>query len=574
MKINAIEMLSMNKMNNKIGMNRSASYMSDVPATESNTSSIAFQGGMLSKPISKAMIGVALALGALSLQSCKKDNVPAQGKEFNFYNYVSVDVSMWQGMIDEIRASREQDAKQHQELMEMLTLIYNSSEANRAVVYQWYQEYKAGQMDWDTFKANITDLLNSINDHVANIDKNVSDLAANFNAFRNDYNNHSANIEIKLDELAQNDSTKIAILTELNDMVLNMNIDIDGMKESSDSLYNLVANNHAELMDLLANKIGGSGSSISKADLEAMLNALGITISQAIEMSKDELLDAIKNFQDTYIATEENNVNVIGGKLDGLNAQFEKLFNEFVKFEANYEQYNKAFLEKFDISMDKLDDIIMAIEAFKAAQLTDNADILAAIKAMKGAQDITNAYLLLLNEKGDQVIDIIKDLDGSGNGGLTINQLKEYMGDEYFPTLEAMLKAFGLGDLNKEVTTIRELLEQMNGKLDGINVAIGKLDTIINQLNNLDFTDPEVRAKLDQIIDLLQNLKVECECKCNCGGTENHHEGTDQGGTGNLDDLFSKNDQINAALKEMLGDKYNTYYFLQPELARQMSIQA
>ena len=537
MKINAIEMLSMNKMNNKMGMNKSASYMSDVPKPEGNTSSIAFQGGLLSKPVAKALIGLSLAAGALSLQSCNKD-VPYKAEQ-KVEQTVNIDMSMWQSMLEEIKAGREQDAKQHQELMEMLTLIYNSSEANRAVVYQWYKEYKAGQLDWDTFKANITELLNSINDHVANIDKNVSDLAANFNAFRNDYNNNSANIEIKLDELAKNDSTKIAILTELNDMVLNMNIDIDGMKESSDSLYNLVAKNHAELMDLLANKIGESGSSISKTDLEAMLNALGITISQAIEMSKDELLDAIKNFQNTYIAIEENNVNVIGDKLDGLNAQFEKLFNEFVKFEANYEQYNKAFLEKFDISMDKFDAIIRAIEAFKAAQLTDNADILAAIKAMQDAQDLTNAYLLLLNEKGDQVIDIIKELDGSGNGGLTITQLKEYMGDEYFPTLEAMLKAFGLGDLNQEVTTIRELLEQMNGKLDGINVAIGKLDTIIDQLNNLDFTDPEVRAKLDQIIDLLKNLKVECECKCNCGDSENNHEGTDQGGGDNLDDLFN-----------------------------------
>ena len=287
-----------------------------------------------------------------------------------------------------------------------------------------------------------------------------------------------------------------------------------------------------------------------------------MTISDAINMSSAQLQAKIEKFQNTYIATEQKQLEemqTINAKLDDLKIfaglskdEIVDAINDVTSAVNSGSSDITNELKNLEAQIDKLQATVDAMykaigeQAAKVNQYLsqfnskfDNAlSLLSKIDTSLGTiqsnQTIANKYLQNLNSTvADLKVEIQKIQNAIEEGGsgssITLDQLEELWkqhDETNYNRYKELLENLDI-NVNVDTTTIEELLKEISSKMEAINNNSAILDEILNLLKGIDWSNPDYSSKLDRIIEILENFK----CNCDCGGNN-------EGIIGDLEDVL------------------------------------
>ena len=413
----------------------------------------------------------------------------------------------------------------------------------------------------------LADKLEAIQGTLTEILDQLKTMSKNFNEFVLNFENDRKTEFDMLEDIIKGNQIQTSILESMKNTQDNMATNLDGIKTNTDALLDIAKDDTKfnQLMEALKNiNAGGDGDGdITKADLEAMFNSLGITITEALEMSQAELILAIQDFQGTYIETEQKQLEemqTIQAKLDEL-----AIFNGLAKDEivsaikdvtTAVNNGNEDITNELKALQDALDKLQQAVDALykEVGDLSSKADtyfsqfseqfnqalsylssIDTNISNLYSAQLIANKYLENFETQLNELKISIKNIEnavedgGSGSSGITLEQLEELWQkhdeanyNRYKELLENM-------QINVDINTdnIDALLAKIDSRLEQIQGNSAILNDIYNLLKDIDWTNPDYSSKLDRIIEILENFK----CNCECGGNN-------EGIIGDLEDVL------------------------------------
>ena len=325
-----------------------------------------------------------------------------------------------------------------------------------------------------------------------------------------------------------------------------------------------VQENHEELIEQLGKLEEGS---IDYQRFEDMFKLLGLTITDAINMSKEELLAKIEEFENTYILTEEaqtqllqkinNDVNLIvnfpgidqsaiieaiENLTDAVNSGNADITEELQTIQEQLNQIKAQIDEMMQAFADQATMVNAYLESFNkqfGLALDMLTNLSGDMSELIFQQNIANSYLNNLVKQVNELTVIINEIkestDGSGSGegsSITIEELENLLknfGDDIYNKYEELIKNLGI-QLGGSTATIENLLKEINEKMDNQKDYTEQLGRIIELLEGIDLSAPEYSDKLDRIIELLENFK----CNCNCGADSGDNEGI----VGDLEDLL------------------------------------
>jgi chromosome segregation ATPase len=179
--------------------------------------------------------------------------------------------------------------------------------------------------------------------------------------------------------------------------------------------------------------------------------------------------------------------------------------------------YADGFNKKFDSALDKL---ITEFRTGIAGIRTDN--------------QVANQYLKLLNQKSEEIIAAINELQNASKGsGMTLAEFEAYMNERdaaQYEKYKALIEALGI-KLDKGNATLDDLLKAINAWKADQKDYTAQLNAILDKLDGINWSNPDYSSKLDKIIELLTEFK----CNCSCTGNSNSNEGIIE----DLDNLLS-----------------------------------
>ncbi len=406
---------------------------------------------------------------------------------------------------------------------------------------------------WDT----IQKLLGEIKDTLDDMNAKLTTLINEFQAYRTEYTNDKKEEFKKLDQLIQDNRIQTAILDDMKEAQKGMAENLEGLKANSDTLLTIAKDDtrHKELIEAIKNVQAGGGNSteIDYDKLEAMFEAMGIKISDAINMSSKELEQAIRDFQTSYVKNEaeqtelmasineklenisnfqglnkdeiinaidkvtsavnSNSANIVD-EIKNLEAQIEKLqatvdamFKAFGEYTNMVNKYFSMFDAKFDSVLNSLDKID-----------TDMDQIIA-------NQTIANKYLENLNNSVEdlkvqinEIKVIIEGNEGGSGSGITLEQLEKLLKERdeaNFEKYKELLENLNI-KVDIDTSTIEDLLKEIDEKMNIMNENNKILQEILDLLKGIDWSHPDYSAKLDEIIEILKSIDKNCS-SCNEG---------------------------------------------------------
>ncbi len=407
---------------------------------------------------------------------------------------------------------------------------------------------------WDT----IQKLLGEIKDVLDDMNAKLTTIINEFQAFRTEYTNDKKEEFKKLDQLIQDNRFQTAILEDMKEAQKGMAENLEGLKANSDTLLTIAKDDtrHKELIEAIKNVQAGGGNSteIDYDKLEAMFEAMGIKISDAINMSSKELEQAIRDFQTSYVKNEaeqtelmasineklenisnfqglnkdeiinaidkvtsavnSNSANVVD-EIKNLEAQIEKLqatvdamFKAFGEYTNMVNKYFSMFDAKFDSVLNSLDKIDTDMDKIISNQTLAN----------KYLENLNNSVEDLKVQINEIKVIIEGDKDGSTSGGITLEQLEKLLKERDEANFEKYKEL--LENLNIKVdintTNIEDLLKQIDEKMNIMNENNKILQEILDLLKGIDWSHPDYSAKLDEIIEILKSIDKNCS-SCNEG---------------------------------------------------------
>lgn len=442
------------------------------------------------------------------------------------------------------------DSKANQQVI-IQQLVNNGktqAEANR-LLQQLINDVKSGNKTAEEAFNEIKEILVSIDTTVKDMYQTLQNLYSSFNSFYNDYK-YDKDQEFKmLGSLIKDNKIQTSILASMKKTQESMAENINSIKSNTDSLL-LIANDdtkYNELIEAIKNiQINGSGS-IDYDRLESMFKQMGISISDAINMSKSELVAAIKDFQNTYVNTEQKQteeLQTINGKLDDLQMFAGLSLNEIVqainKVTSAVNSGNadiSAELKALEAALNKLqaqvDALLKEVGTISStvnsyfskfdSQFNKALGYLSDIKnntdKIYSAQLIANKYLENLETKVEELKVEIKKIEesmGGNSSSITLEQLEKMWKEHDEANYNKYKELLENMDINVNVNTgnIEALLKSIDAKMDMIKDNSEILDKIYNKIKDIDWTSPDYSAKLDKVIEILENFK----CNCECGG--------------------------------------------------------
>ena len=440
-------------------------------------------------------------------------------------------------ILPEIKENGDITNNQLEELYNLYLEIVNSEDKYSEEVINKMEEL-VGKLE------NIEGILNDIS-------ATLKELLSGFLSFYNDYKNDK-DMEFKLlGQLYKNGKIQTSILASMNETTKSMSENITGIKENTDLLLEIVQDDtrYQELIEAIKNIQAGGEVEIDYQRLEDMLKMMGLTITDAINMSSSQLEQAIKNFQNTYVNVEQkqteelqtiqakiddlqiflsnndnnqeiidaiNNITVaIGNGNEDVTNELKNLTEQLNKLQQAIDAIYKAigeqaaitntYLEKYDTKFDGILGMLGSIDSKlntiianqKTAEIyLDNL--------LKAVADLKEEIKKLQNEAGD------------GGSSITLDQLEELWKQHDEANFNKYKELIENLDINVDVntTTIEELLKSIDAKMEYINDNSEILNQILAKLNGIDWSDPDYSSKLDRIIEILENFK----CNCECGG--------------------------------------------------------
>lgn len=436
-------------------------------------------------------------------------------------------------------------------------------EANN-LIKQLISDVQSGNITAEEAFNEIKELLGNIDETLGEISQTLKDLLSGFMSFYNDYKNDK-DMEFKLlGQLYKNGKIQTSILASMNETTKSMSENITGIKENTDLLLEIVQDDtrYQELIEAIKNIQAGGEVEIDYQRLEDMLKMMGLTITDAINMSSSQLEQAIKNFQNTYVNVEQkqteelqtiqakiddlqiflsnndnnqeiidaiNNITVaIGNGNEDVTNELKNLTEQLNKLQQAIDAIYKAigeqaaitntYLEKYDTKFDGILGMLGSIDSKlntiianqKTAEIyLDNL--------LKAVADLKEEIKKLQNEAGD------------GGSSITLEQLEELWKQHDEANFNKYKELIENLDINVDVntTTIEELLKSIDAKMEYINDNSEILNQILDMLKGIDWSNPDYSSKLDRIIEILENFK----CNCECGGNN-------EGILGDLEDVL------------------------------------
>ena len=391
-------------------------------------------------------------------------------------------------------------------LVTSVTISNQAREDYMQVIINMYNEAMAKADDRDA----------AMEQFMADVRAYLEGILQNTNAIKIDLAAHKAeSSQFYKDIKAEIDSIK-------NDgrMTLNTAIDIDGKmdlyKNTNDSILadvnsieSFVRNYYPDFIAILN---GGTSPNvnITKDDLQAMLNALGITVSQAISDSKDDLIAAIQDGAAAIIDNNNQNFAALEADLADIKLDLDDIIARMDTAKVQRD----LLLAKSDSALEKADSVIVLLNKNNA----DNEDIKAALDSLNSA---ANNLFNFVSTKSIQIND-----------------------------LDSLFKEYAFDKLAADVDTMKNI-----GK-DFVAPVLTRVNQYIDYVMNIDTTylDGSQKQMIKAILDKLNNLQVICQCQCNCGNnnTGNPNEGVGNPTGGDIGDLFSLNNEQVDPLKELL----------------------
>ena len=413
--------------------------------------------------------------------------------------------------------------------MIIAAINYNTHvvEQGNKTLEEFKAEFEAGLITAEEYANAMLEVLNDINAKVGTLIQDFNDYASSMkkaamiaiNELRAG-NITAARTNYLVTEVIKQQQKTNGILNVMNQNIEQIDVDLNAG------------------VDALAAKLG-----CSTAQIISMLQWLGFSEAQISTMNAGAIINAIKNASNKEIFVLGNKLNAIIEKIgNGDSALSQEEIDEII-----------ALLQSIDQGVDnngsKLDELIEAVKALTAKvesyaqkaleafnnQTTILGDIKALIKDLgsrinvlinyaKNAEEqreITNNEILNIKAQINQILE-------KSDPSITPEQLDAMLG-KYTKKLIDELKI----DIQpSDFSNIEEYLKAILAKLDEANVKLEYqaqsnkiLLDILEAVKKLDKNDPDYTAKLNRIIELMENFKFECNCKCDCDDNETVHEG-------------------------------------------------
>lgn len=404
-------------------------------------------------------------------------------------------------------------------------------------------EIKDGKIDAKAAADKIIELLGEIN-------KNILALTDSFNNFVKDYKSDKNKAMKMLGEILKNGKVQTSILSSISKTQKDMASNIAGIKSNTDALLEIAQDDtkYNELIKTLKEIQTSGSTSIDYQKFEQMFKLLNMNLTDAINMSRSELVAAIKDFEHTYIETEQkqteelqtiqskiddlqifisnnNNKDIINAinkltqtinngntdvtsELKNIEAQLNKLqttVDAILKSIGEQASKTDVYFKKWD---NKFDEILGKLDNFKSQLATIIAN-----------QKTAQIYLSNLQKEVENLKVEIKNIQNQGGTGVDYNKLDE-MWKEHdkanYEKYSKLIKDLGL-DTSK-LKTVEDLLKSIDSKMDNIKDNSDILTKILNKLNDFETKHPDYNGKLDKIIELLEKFKFNCNCGNNNEG--------------------------------------------------------
>ena len=430
-------------------------------------------------------------------------------------------------------------------------------EANK-LIQQLIKDVNSGFISAEEAWNTIQKLLGEIKDTLDDMNAKLTTLINEFQAYRTEYTNDKKEEFNKLDQLIQDNRFQTAILDDMKEAQKGMAENLEGLKANSDTLLVIAKDDtrHKELIEAIKNIQAGGGSSgeIDYDKLEAMFEAMGIKISDAINMSSKELEQAIRDFQTSYVKNEaeqtelmasineklekisnfqglnkdeiinaidkvtsavnSNSANIVD-EIKNLEAQIEKLqatvdamFKAFGEYTNMVNKYFSMFDAKFDSVLNSLDKIDTDMDKIISNQTLAN----------KYLENLNNSVKDLKVQINEIKVIIEGDEGGSGSSGITLEQLEKLLKERdeaNFQKYKELLENLKI-DVDIDTSTIEDLLKEIDEKMNIMNENNKILQEILDLLKGIDWSHPDYSAKLDEIIEILKSIDKNCS-SCNEG---------------------------------------------------------
>ncbi len=551
MKINAIEMLSINKNLKFKGdetenENRASSFMTEVPEEGNDSISalnaqsmnnIAFQGvntAGLKKMGLNTMAALALLGGASAMQSC--DDL-GEEKIYNIYHNTSIstnlvvnvymtDDELVNAVLAEIKALREEQKEQ--------------TEINKAILAELVKQgISMDRIIALLEKMNMTavDILNMLKENTEKQDQIIDEISngnkeikAQLIAILNSYNEGK---EISADnnklltqvlvQLGKSDEKDQAIIDILNKILVKVNESIKNDKAIAAKQQKMLFAILGKLSELddhlkqgviaLLNKL----DTISDANLEILTKLFNsINDSNKNDEKTQEILIGIYNkVQESIDSNKEMDektqilLQSILDNMQNFNEDMKTGFANVINNMDKMSEENRAFYNKILARMDKFDDnakkgLAMLINQMATSNTLnqmqlDRLDKILAKQEQAHKDDLKfyNQAIALMSEllskvdklgdKSDLILDAIENISLDGNFDLS--------------EIEAMLQA-----LLEQSKANGDVLTSIDGKMNLIAITLEGIKTEIERLGG---DNKAILARLDAIL-----AKIPGECKC------------------------------------------------------------
>ena len=398
----------------------------------------------------------------------------------------------------------------------------------------------------------IINLLNQIN-------SNILELTNSFNNFVKGYKEDKNQAMKMLCQIIRNGRVQTSILASIQNTQKNMATDISGIKANTDALLDIAKDDtkYNELMKQLKEIASKGSSNIDYQKFEQMFKLLNMNLTDVIKMSRSELVAAIKDFENTYVKTEQKQteeLQTIQAKIDDLqifisNNNNKDLLDAINKLNQSVNNGNadvtnelkniEAQLNKIQATLDsifksigsqasKTDAYFQKWDAKFEAILGSIDDLKSRLNTMIANQKTANVYLNSLDNEVKNLKAEIQKLQNQGGSNIDYDKLdqmwKEHDAANY-EKYSKLIKELGIDPT--KLKNIEDLLKSIDSKMDYIKENSSILTNILNKLKDFAAAHPDYNGKLDKIIKLLENFKF----NCNCG---NNNEGIQ----GKLDDIL------------------------------------
>ena len=458
--------------------------------------------------------------------------------------------------------------------LDILPDIYQNGKITKEQLEAFYKLYQEAVTNNGEYSEEmiaklqeLADKLDAIQGTLTEILEQLKTMSEQFNQFKVDFENDRKTEFDMLEDIIKGNQIQISILESMKNTQDNMATNLEGIKINTDALLNIAKDDTKfnQLLEAIKNiNAGGDGvGDITKADLEEMFKSLGITITEALKMSQAELIQAIQDFQNTYIDTEQKQLEemqTIQAKLDDLSIFGGLAKNEIVNAIKDVTNAvnngNEDITNELKALQEALDKLQQAVDALykEVGEISAKADTYFSqfsaqfdkalsylssidqnINKLYSAQLIANKYLQNFETQLNELKVSIKNIEnavgdgGSGSGGITLEQLEEIWqkhDEANYNKYKELLENLQI-DVDVNTDDIEALLAKIDNRLEQLQGNSEILDKIYNLLKDIDWSNPDYSAKLDRIIEILENFK----CNCDCGGNN-------EGIIGDLEDVL------------------------------------